>query len=53
MARCEVCGCKVIGHGVQDEESIFCGASCAQRAGVTGLRDRARSERDSKHGMNP
>ena len=37
---CEHCGCKVIGHGVQDGEAIFCCARCAKRAGVAGLKDR-------------
>ena len=39
--QCEHCGCKVIGHGVQKGERIFCCASCAQMAGVKELRDRA------------
>ncbi|SEH10208.1 hypothetical protein [Thermoleophilum album] len=37
--RCEHCGCRVIGHGVEAGEAIFCCASCAERAGVVGLRD--------------
>ncbi len=38
---CEHCGCRVIGHGVEADERIFCCANCAERAGVTGLADRA------------
>ena len=38
---CAHCGCKVIGHGVEQEGTIFCCAHCAQHAGVAGLRDRA------------
>jgi nitrite reductase/ring-hydroxylating ferredoxin subunit len=39
--ECSHCGCKVIGHGVESDGSIFCCAHCAQQAGVTGLTDRA------------
>ncbi len=38
---CAHCGCKVIGHGVEDSGAIFCCAHCAQHAGVAGLKDRA------------
>jgi len=38
---CEHCGCKVIGHGVEQEGTFFCCASCAENAGVAGLKDRA------------
>ena len=38
--RCAHCGCKVIGHGVEGDEKIFCCASCAKRAGVITLKDR-------------
>ena len=42
LARaCAHCGCKVIGHGVGAGGKIFCCAHCAQRAGQTGVRDRA------------
>jgi hypothetical protein len=37
---CPHCGCRVIGHGVEHEGSIYCCAHCARREGVTGLRDR-------------
>jgi hypothetical protein len=37
---CDHCGCKVIGHGVEQDDRIFCCAHCATHAGVTGLRDR-------------
>jgi len=39
--RCAHCGCKVIGHGVEQDGTIFCCAQCAQHEGVTALRDRA------------
>jgi hypothetical protein len=38
---CSHCGCRVIGHGVQDGATIFCGAYCARLGGVTGVGDRA------------
>lgn len=38
---CERCGCRVIGHGVQDGKAVFCGAHCARTRGVTGVDDRA------------
>jgi hypothetical protein len=38
---CAHCGCRVIGHGVEKDDVIFCCANCAQQAGVSGLMDRA------------
>ncbi|QRR35815.1 hypothetical protein JNX00_08105 [Hydrogenophaga sp. YM1] len=38
---CAHCGCKVIGHGVQDGERIFCCAHCARESGVDALQDRS------------
>ena len=38
--ECAHCGARVIGHGVQQDDAIFCCAHCATHAGVTGLRDR-------------
>ncbi len=38
--ECSECGCRVIGHGVEAEGEIFCCASCAEKAGVHGMRDR-------------
>jgi hypothetical protein len=38
---CGHCGCRVIGHGVESDSSIFCCAHCAARAGVEGIADRA------------
>ena len=37
---CAHCGCRVIGHGVESDGSIFCCAHCAEHVGVEGLRDR-------------
>ena len=38
---CRHCGCRVIGHGVEADGSIYCCAHCAQEQGVTELADRA------------
>ena len=37
---CEVCGVKIVGHGVEAEGRFFCCANCATKAGIGGLRDR-------------
>jgi hypothetical protein len=39
--RCQVCGVRILGHGVEQEGSIFCCASCARSAGALELRDNA------------
>jgi len=38
---CPHCGCRVLGHGVEQGGRIFCCAHCARQAGVAGVRDRA------------
>jgi hypothetical protein len=37
--RCAACNCRVIGHGVQHESTIYCSAHCAREAGISGLAD--------------
>ena len=37
---CAHCGCKVVGHGLEHAGAVYCCASCAKHAGVTGLKDR-------------
>jgi hypothetical protein len=37
---CEHCGCRIVGHGVEDDGRIYCCAHCAKTQGVVGLRDR-------------
>ncbi len=39
--RCAHCDCRILGHGVESNGSIFCCANCAHLAGVGGLKDRA------------
>jgi len=38
--RCEHCGCRIIGHGVEASGVMYCCAHCAQHQGVTSLKDR-------------
>jgi hypothetical protein len=37
---CSLCGCRILGHGVESEGTIFCCAHCARQANVSGLNDR-------------
>lgn len=39
--RCAACDCRVIGHGAQHDDRIFCSAYCARKSGVEGLVDHA------------
>ena len=39
---CEHCGCRILGHGVEADGSMFCCAHCAEESGVGGVADRAR-----------
>ncbi len=39
--RCEHCGCRIIGHGLEKGGVFYCCAHCAQQEGVTELHDRA------------
>jgi hypothetical protein len=38
---CAHCECRVIGHGVQSGDQVYCCAHCAHEEGVAALRDRA------------
>lgn len=37
---CAHCGCKIIGHGVEQTPDIYCCVNCSKLAGVSGLKDR-------------
>ena len=37
---CNHCGIRIVGHGVQKGDSLFCCVHCAKHEGATGLRDR-------------
>ncbi len=39
--RCDHCGCRVIGHGMEKGDQIFCCAHCAASAGAPEMRDHA------------
>lgn len=39
--RCGACGCRIVGHGVQKKDTIYCCAACAEAAGESEFRDRA------------
>lgn len=39
--ECAHCGCRVLGHGVEADGTIFCCAHCASEQGIGQLRDRA------------
>jgi Rieske Fe-S protein len=39
--KCQHCGCRVLGHGVEQDGKLFCCAHCARHTGPTDLRDRA------------
>jgi len=38
---CHHCGCKVIGHGVESKNAIYCCAHCGAEMGVAEVVDRA------------
>lgn len=37
--KCSRCGVRILGHGVQASEEIFCGAHCARLRGHTNIVD--------------
>ena len=39
--HCAACGCQVVGHGVEKDETIYCCAHCARGKGAQGLVDHA------------
>jgi hypothetical protein len=39
--QCPHCGCKIVGHGVEQSGMIYCCANCARMAGPTAVTDRA------------
>lgn len=39
---CASCGVTIVGHGVEASGTIYCCAHCAEREGVTELKDRVR-----------
>jgi len=39
--QCTHCQCKIIGHGVEDNDTLYCCVHCAKMSGKTKLKDRA------------
>ena len=38
--KCAHCGCRIVGHGLEAQDKIFCCDHCAEKSGVKGLKDR-------------
>ena len=38
---CEHCGVRIVGHGLEKNQRMFCCDHCAENSGVKELRDRA------------
>ena len=38
---CSVCGVRIVGHGLEKDGTYFCCDHCAEKQGITELRDRA------------
>lgn len=38
---CPHCNCRIIGHGVEERDEIYCCAHCAKASGATEVMDRA------------
>lgn len=38
---CANCGCRIIGHGVEEADVLYCCAHCARQEGAGGVVDRA------------
>ena len=39
--KCEHCGCRILGHGIEGGGRFFCCAHCARQAGISGAVDNA------------
>ena len=37
---CDHCGCRIVGHGIEADGSMYCCAHCASASGVEGVADR-------------
>ena len=38
---CDHCGCKIIGHGIEANNTFYCCANCARESGVADVKDHA------------
>jgi len=41
---CGHCQCRVIGHGVEARETVFCCAHCAHASGISDVQDRSQHD---------
>lgn len=41
---CDHCGCRIIGHGIQANNTFYCCAHCAHESGATNIRDNDRHQ---------
>ncbi len=39
--ECAHCSCRIIGHGVEIDGTVYCCAHCAGKSGQGGVKDRA------------
>ena len=39
--KCAHCGCRVVGHGIEAGDQVFCCAHCARHAGFSDVKDHA------------
>jgi hypothetical protein len=37
---CDHCDCRIVGHGIEADGSVYCCAHCAHAEGVEGVADR-------------
>lgn len=37
---CDHCGCRIVGHGMEADGSMYCCANCARESGAVELQDR-------------
>ena len=45
---CNHCGCRIIGHGIESGELIYCCAHCASRSGESGAVDHLHARRSAR-----
>jgi hypothetical protein len=39
--KCSHCECRIVGHGIEAQDKLYCCAHCARQAGAQGVADRA------------
>jgi len=51
--ECSHCGCRIVGHGLEQEGEMYCCASCARLSGIDELRDRGDQPEGSVEAISP